>query len=358
MIKYLLFVDNIISSIVFLIYSVFNNTDDKISYILNNINNIYIISTIERYILYLIIHILNYILLILNIDLTYLYLIFAIPLFQNYIFSFYKKYINIYYSYKELAIKYIISKQLLIYLTSLDNKIILYNDYYVYSLIKCIDIDYILNIFKSFLVINFMLFLRNTNYIFYKILKLGLYNFLNINLTLFNYDIAIIKINKIISNTNWKSLSDIDNTLALSILISKNKWDFTQFINKSLFKYTLFTSYWSLISLFNYIISSISNNYILLLFLTLQIYLFINTNSTYMFKFNLKTILIFILIFYDINPLITTVIYVLFNIIYNIIYDLSYFIYNFVNILNNIKNVNNITHMDISTELVINDKYI
>ena len=199
------FLDGICSSFIFFYYTMHRYSRELI---INQIEQIYILPFLERFIFYYLLEML------LPINLGF---VFVIPIIQNGIF---KNWYNVYYEHKWRCIKFILSKRILWAL----QKIHSVKNYYVFEIYNTINY----NLFCEFLNNISIIFIAHTfktspnTYFYYTILKYHSFFSNAYSFTISNYDEAITLIHTIVKEHAWSRLKDID-TLHAIFIIMKSK---------------------------------------------------------------------------------------------------------------------------------------
>lgn len=315
--------------------------------IVESYNNIYILSSMNRYFFYLIVFLcyncINYF--IYENQYSYLLILLIVfPNIQNKILSInfkfipIKKYVNSYVENEKIFIKYSISKLSVHFIENLHPQIDKIQNYHIFIIYRCLNINYVLNIFKNIIFIALLNFLRSMEctYWYYKGIKAAYYHNMGYMYNILPLDNALFIVNKIIKEKRWKHFDNIEIINAFFVLIT-HKYDLFNSVSISLvtsFQINCFKlfSLWSLVSLLKMInsIRLISN---------IWICIFLITVCTYFAKFNTKNIInsliIYFLIIFNINDLIITLVIICNKLVYYWLAEICFFTYN----INNIRKV-------------------
>ena len=328
--------------------------------IVENYNNIYFLSSINRYLFYLIIYFsyncINYFI----HENRYSYLLILLIVFpniQNSILSInyrylpIKKKINIFIENQKIFIKYSISKLSVQFIENLHPQIDKIQNYHIFIIYRCLNINFILNILKNITFIALLNVLRSmeSTYYYYKGIKLAYYHNVGYMYNVLPLDNAIFIINKIIKEKRWKQFDNIEIINAFFVMIT-NKFDLFNSVSISLttsiqincFK---LCSLWSLVSLLKMI------NFMQLIS-GLWICIFLITIFTYFAKFNTKniitSIIVYFLIIFNINDLIITIVIISNKLVYYWFADIYFFTYN----INNVRKVIKTYEQDIKKNIL------
>ena len=275
--------DGFINAIVFFQeYIVYRVSERRVTCDINKLNykrdiikktcNLYVIRTIERYLMYVFIYCNHLILNILCYNLEtginilinekvhfaflmnkIFYLTFCcatIPQIQNIILTLthFEPYLHMIVKKQNTFIKYSISKIIINFIEGLDNGIIQIKNYHIFKLYKHISTDYFLNLIKTYGLIQLLYILRQggETYYYYKAIKLSYYYNTGYMFNALTIDQAVFIINIIIKEKRWYDLTNIEVVNALYTLY-KNKFNFKN--DKLVFQlYILqFLSIWSII---------------------------------------------------------------------------------------------------------------
>lgn len=320
-------------------------------------NNIYILTTMDRYLVYLIIYFINFILelfleLFLDIDTIVLgvfkeyrfnprifYYIICFPFFQNLICNYNRKIIKKYNEDKEIFIKYNLSKLIIAFVEKLHPNILKIPNYHIFILYKNISFTYLYNTIKVYLFITLLYFLKgNSNlYYYYKAIKLAYFYETGFLFNIIPTEMAVYTANLVIKNKRYNELSKIEICNAFYILI-KDKFKMNEksfYINTVIVVLKIF-SFWSLVSF--------SKIMYILLIKNIQVYnLFyvfsaiIYSRHTTHTRRNTRVLLnafikklviltvIYFLISFNINDIIITLTLLLHNVIYYILEEIYFF---------------------------------
>lgn len=268
--------------------------------IIDNYNNIYKLSTIERYLFYFILsnivifikHSLNFIFSYIidkKSDIIFQFIccilnlcVFCIivPKVQNklYIYNKIDNYRNNLINQVNIFIKYYFSKKLIIFIKNLNNNINEIRTYNIFIVYNYLTFDFILNFAKSYCFIAFLYYFRNSKetYYYYKIIKLACYYNYGLDFNIMTKEQSIDIINELIFYKKWKDLRDFKNTHAIYVLIYNKYFTNIDYYDKYI-NLLIFISVWNFISLLN--ILSIKLNILI-----------ITIVSLYRYKYNYKNI--------------------------------------------------------------------
>lgn len=318
-------------------------------------NGTYNISTIDRYILYFLLYTISLILNYVNprLDLTKLFFIlFSFPFVQNAIYniSFIKKKYIYYNENKEIFIKYNISKLFIKYIENLNTHIINIPNYNIFTIYKLISYEFVYSIFKTFMFVNLLYFLKyggTSLYYYYKAIKLAYYYETNFMFNTMTLDSSIYTINLVIKEKRWTEFSKIEISNALYILMynkyySKYNQQLLTFLNIILLK---IFSIWSFISILKLIYLNV---YTIICFIPIYIYYF---------KFNIKNTTLFVVLYlmmmFNINDIVITLTIIGHKILFYILKELFFFTSNTHNIRKVLKNHLKQSINEIKDEFVI-----
>lgn len=330
--------------------------------IVENYNNIYILNSVNRYIFYLIIYLgyncLNY--LSHTNQYSYMIILFIVfPNIQNSLLSInfkfipIKKYTTLYIENQKIFVKYSISKLSVRFIESLHPQIDKIQNYHIFVIYKCLNINYVLNISKNIVFIGLLNFLRSmeSTYWYYKGIKAAYYHNVGYMYNVLPLDNALFIINKIIKEKRWKHFDNIEIINAFFVLIT-NKFDLFNSVSISLTTYIQINcfklfSLWSLVSILKMFkfMQLISN---------IWICIFLVTIYTYFAKFNTKNIItsfiVYYLIIFNINDLTITIIIISNKLVYYWLSEIFFFTYN----INNVRKVINAYSKNIKDNMLDN----
>ena len=315
--------------------------------IVEKYNNIYILSSLDRYLLYLLVYI-SYT--IINYSYPYnkynyiIILLCTLPSFQNRFFhiSFINKRLKYYNENKVVFMKYSISKLVIHYIESLHPQIEKIENYQIFLIYKCLSINFLMNIFTHTLFLLLLNLLKsfNSTYWYYKAIKIAYFKNTGYYYNTITLDNAIYMINTIINGKRWREFEKIEIVNALLVLIF-NKYDLNFSIQKPNFiiyfqlKLFSFFSLLSLISLLKVIKYSIENSGLWICISLILIYIYLSSLNT---KNILTSFIIYFLILFNINDLIITLIIIIHKVVYYWINEILFFIKNINNIRKVLKN--------------------
>lgn len=290
---------------------VFNwiSTPDKKT-IVEKCNKLYKIGIVERYLVYCLFYIVSIIL----GKSSYILIVLVIPHIQNKIVIFDK-----YYNYKEIFIKYTVSKYIIYFLSTLHDSIIDIQNYHLFIIYNCISFDYIFEFVKSYTLISVLSILRTyeSTYYYYKAIKLAYYYNCGYLFNVISVNDSVYIINAVINEKQWVHVYKIEVVNAIYTLIN-NKISLTY--NNIYIYFLQLSSVWSIVSLLKVVpvwLSQIS----LIIFCLLK------------FKRSIKKSSIILIGFYCItNELIITSLIFYNDIIIYLLEDLYFYIYNANNI--------------------------
>lgn len=342
LIEYMLILDGFICSILFIkhfiifkmtIKTILINQQDKYKEeLLNKYNNLYKLVFIDRYLLYLFLVILNY-------NKSKYLLLITLPFIQNYILSFslFNYLLNIYIENRKVFIKYNISKLSINFIQKLHPQIERIINYNIFIIYKLLTIKFVFNIIKNFLFILLLSILRNYNscYPYYKCIKLAYYYNVGYLYNVMPLNDAIYLVNIIIKEKRWKEIEKVEVINGFFTIIA-NKFNlFNKDKNNIIYNLNIillqFISLWSIISLLKFF-NVLSN---------LFTFIFLVGTYTYLLRFNLKniitSIIIYVLIYININDFVITCYIILNKIVYYSLTEFVFFIINSSNIKKVIK---------------------
>lgn len=368
----LLLLDGVICSICFLkdfiILKLSCNKLSKKAFVLYNeeivekYNNIYILSTIDRYIFYICIYIgynsINYF----YIENKYSYmliLLITFPNIQNSILSFHyiNKKLMLYNENKTVFVKYNLSKFSIHIIQYLHPQIEKIPNYHIFILYKLLNIKYIIKIIQHCLFICLLTILRSyeSTYYYYKGIKMAYYYNVGYLYNVIPLSDAIYTVNIIVREKRWNELCKIEVVNAFFVLFI-NKYEMFNDLNVSLFVNTQIIAYqiislYSLISIFKIITIYLSPLWVSILALLIGFYLV---------KINIKniitSIIVYFLILFNINDLNITFVIILHKFIYYCIEEIYFFIIN----IQNVKKVIRMYETPSKQEMIskIKDEYV
>lgn len=317
--------------------------------IINNYNEIYILSTIERYVLYFLISKCYYFARFINNSfihydivnnifefVTYLFLT---PSIQNYIaknntISKYRK--NLLLQIK-IFIKYYISKQIIVFVKNLYKDIYEIRTYNIFILYHYISYEFITTFIKSYCFVNLLYFFRNNDggYYYYKAIKLACYYNYGLDFKIINVIQSCNIINELIYYKNWNDIVKVNNAHAIHVLVH-NKYFLHNNYYDNYIAFIICISIWSFILLLKEL--SLSINIIILTSVSIYRYIYntdnqtsINTNKNnfdIIYKCGLNICIGVLCKIYNINEIIGCILFILNDNIYNFIYDLLFYIKN------------------------------
>lgn len=303
--------------------------------IVKNYNSLYKIELFERYIFYLLLY-LNYlfILTLINLDtikyILYInFTIFTVPYVQNNLLEI--KYINYIISEfkndKVRFMKYSISKLTIKCIKELDVSIIDIKNYHIFILYNCISFEFLLEFIKCYILIYSLYFLRNSSstYYYYKAIKIAYYYNTNYLFNIITKDEAIININTIIKEKNWKELSNIQNVHSLYTIVQHN-------FNQSDSKYDIYIKIIGFFTLWSFICFLKVINYFTSI-ICISVFVLINIYKDKIFlKEHYKKIFIsyvvYFMIILGINDLVIALICANYKVLYYITNEIYFYIEN------------------------------
>lgn len=321
--KYFLLFDGLICAICFfknyLIFKFFN-TNSNFEKIIEDYNKIYTIVFYNRYLFYTLIYFSTFFL-----PFNEIFLLLTFPYIQNLLLSI-NKVNNLYkllINYQYIFVKYSFSKLLVHFIQQLHSKIDLVQNFNIFIIYTKIKLDF--SVLKTIIFIIFMHILRNTNYYYYKTIKMAYYYQNNYAFEILTEENALKIINLINKERNWENLTNINELNALYTLII-NKY-FLNYKNTFQFQLIIFYSLWSFISLLKLLQFGIIL-VILTIYLKFDSYKILNN-----YKLITNTILTSYLIYFNINDLIISMIIISNKFIYIFFDEIYFFIKNIKNII-------------------------
>lgn len=342
LIEYMLILDGFICSILFIKHFIIFKMTIKASPInqhnkykeelLTKYNNMYKLIFIDRYLFYMFLTFLNY-------NKSKYILLITFPFIQNYLLSFtiFDSLLNIYIENRKIFIKYSISKLSVNFIQKLHPQIERILNYHIFIIYKLLTIKFILNIIKNSLFILLLSVLRNYNssYPYYKCIKLAYYYNVGYLYNVIPLNDAIYLVNIIIKEKRWKEIEKIEIINGFFTIIVNKFQLFNNDGDNTVYNLNLiflqFISLWSIISLLK-VFDVLSN---------LFTFTFLVCTYTYLLKFNAKnlitSIIIYSLIYMNINNFIITSYVILNRIVYYWIVEFCFFIINSSNIKKVIK---------------------
>jgi len=316
-----------------------------------NYNNLYRLVTFDRYILYLIMYVFNYLFSYLmfnnEFNVTYIHLMricllsLTIPPIQNSIFN--SKYIKPsmvrYYENKFIFMKYSLSKLFIHFIENLHSDIKDIPNLHIFILYNNISIDFLYSIFKNYLFIALLYFLKYSRtgylYYYYKGIKAAYLYHTGYMFNVIKLNDAVYLANMIIKEKRWHDLSKMEIVNAFYVLISSkfSNENSSLYITGSIILFQCF-SIWSIVSLTKVIIRNITFIAILLTILT-PIIIFKSTKNKV--KNIITGIILAHLLIFNTNDITITLFLLSHRIVYYILEELYFFMLN----SNNIKKVIN-----------------
>ena len=317
--------------------------------IVHKYNSLYKLSTIDRYLFYLLIwsshNLIKYFYNEHKFDSSTLFYIsilpITLPFIQNNILNM--RIYNFYLDYKQIFVKYSLSKLSIYFIQQLHPQIEIIQNYHIFILYKILSLQFIWKIIHNFLFISLLTILRNyeSTYYYYKGIKMAYYYNVGYLYNIIPIGDAIYLVNIIIKEKRWKELEKLEVMNAFFVLIT-NKYDIFNsisgsfLINCQIFIFKAFSLY-SLISMFKllHILSQDFNSFRLWLYISLI------TISMYLTRYNFKNIitgiLIYFLIIIHINDIIITLVIITHKIIYYWLSEVYFYVTNYKNIKKVIK---------------------
>lgn len=302
-------------------------------------NNLYRLSTFDRYIIYLMMYALNY---VCNLGIRdmqimrILLLLITIPQIQNtivdsrYIKPKLKKYIENRY----IFMRYSLSKLLIHFVENLNTDIIKIPNLHIFMLYNNISIDFIYIIIKNYLFISLLYFLKYSKigylYYYYKGIKAAYLYHTGYMFNVIPLKDAIYLANMIIKEKRWHDLTKMEIVNAFYVLISAkfSNENSSIYITSSIILFQCF-SIWSIVSLIKVIIINITFIAILFTILT-PIIIFRSTKNK--IKNIITGIILAYLLIFNINDIIITFFLLSHRIVYYILEELYFFMLNSHNI--------------------------
>ncbi len=314
-----------------------NHSGKNLYKILNEYETIYRLTFIDRMILYYAIHSIS----LLNPFTNYNFILgfLSIPTVQNYITKGIYKYIKFFMDFREMFIKYNLSKFIIYFIENSDQKISRINNYNIFILYNIINFKFIENIFYNILFIllfNLLKSLKNTYY-YYKAVKWAYYTNTGYKYNTLNSDECIYIINIIIKEKRWMELQKIEFSnaiVSLTFLNMKTDYPFKVSFLYNLYK---FFSLWGTVAFLQYLIlpifsdSTINLNKDLSINTEVFVALLFLSSSLFVKKFLIAFILILCYI-YNLNDFFITLVIASNKLLESLINELLFFIAQYKNI--------------------------
>lgn len=316
--------------------------------LLKNYNDIYILSSMDRYLIYLIIYFieciiktfLNFTPFNLNAHVyfnpkIFLYII-CLPFFQNIICNLNKKAIIRYKEDKEIFLKYNLAKLTISFMENLHEDIDKIPNYHIFIIYKNISVLYLYNTIKIYLFITLLYFLKSKQnlYYYYKAIKLAYFYETGFLFNMIPINTAVYTANLVIKNKRYNELSKIEICNAFYILI-KNKFKMNEksFYVNFIIIILKICSFWSIVSLLKImytelLIENCGSFYNFLYSFFGLIYCKDSLNTLAKKKFIKKLnllVIIYFLITFNVNDIIITLFLILYKNIYYLLEEIYFF---------------------------------
>ena len=212
-------------------------------------SSLYSFHVLERYIIYFLVHF--FVILPSKTKLPYFFIFISFPFIQN------KLYIDSYIINRLVFFKYNFAKIIIYFIQRLHSDIMNIQNYHIFLIYNYLEFDFIWNVFKNYLFVSLLYFLRNSNqtslYYYYKAIKAAYYCETGYLFNATTIHDSIYMINIIIKEQRWQDIKKLELINALYILIHHQQNTplyFTTYIYYMSF-FTLWSFIYSLFSLFN-----------------------------------------------------------------------------------------------------------
>lgn len=307
--------------------------------IIKKYNKIYTLNTLDRYIFYGSIYfysrLFGYLSVFFDINFSeyaniqFYLLLLVVPYIQNGLMTLFKSPLDCYLENKEIFVKYSISKLIVSSIQNLHSDIDNIPNFHIFIIYSSLSFNYVYEIFKNYLFICLLYYLRNNDYLYfyYKAIKMAYfyhtgYNFAEMSL----YD-SVYLANLIVKEKRWNQLTKMEVVNMFYVLITSKFYDpySNMYLSCSLLILQLF-SLWSLVSLLKFTIY-IPIQY---KFIIASIILFFSLmyNVSNKLKKIITSVIVYYLILFNVNDIIITLVLISNNIVYYILEELYFFIYN------------------------------